>query len=180
MRRIALMRPYLSQSATAQLVLSFIMSRLDYCNAILAGLPACLTDRLQKIQNNAARLVLRRSKRDHVTPLLRQLHWLPITFRCNYKIAVLAYRFFDGSLPLYLSSLLTQYRPSRNLRSSSENLFMVPKRNLKKYGERSFSYQAPVIWNALPSRVRGAPSLAAFRSRLKTHYFSQAFGPNGR
>ena len=176
MRRIALMRPYLSQKATAQLVVSFIFSRLDYCNSILAGLPSCLTDRLQKIQNNAARLVLQKSKRDHVTPMLRQLHWLPIIYRPKFKLAVLAYRFFDGSLPPYLSSLLTQYKPVRNLRSASEMLLEVPRRKLKSYGERSFSYQAPVVWNALPSQVRSAPSLVSFKSILKTHYFIQAFG----
>ena len=177
MRRISLMRPYLTQNATAQLVVSFILSRLDYCNSILAGLPSCLTDRLQKIQNNAARLVMQKSKKDHVTPLLRKLHWLPVIFRSKFKIAVLAYRFFHDSLPPYLSRLLTHYQPPRNLRSTSENFLKVPRRKLKTFGERSFSYQAPVIWNALPSEVRSAPSLASFKSRLKTYYFVQAFGP---
>ena len=87
LRRIASIRTYLTQSASAQLVSSAIASRLDYCNSILAGLPLKQISRLQRVQNNAAKLVLVKSKYDHVTPLLQELHWLPIKFRPQYKIA---------------------------------------------------------------------------------------------
>ncbi|WP_419618910.1 hypothetical protein, partial [Thiolapillus sp.] len=99
LRRAATIRPYLSQSATARLVAAMIISRLDYCNSVFAGLPADQVARLQRIQNNAARLVMKKRKRDHVIPLLKELHWLPVKFRCQYKIATLAYRHFEGSLP---------------------------------------------------------------------------------
>ena len=114
LRRIASIRPYLTQSATAQLVcfLSAMTSRLDYCNSILAGLPLKLISRLQRVQNNAAKLVLRKSKYDHVTPFLQELHWLPIKFRPQYKIATFVYRFFDGSLPGYLSQTVCAYEPT--------------------------------------------------------------------
>ena len=85
LRRIASIRPYLTQSATAQLVSSAITSRLDYCNSILAGLPLKQISRLQSVQNNAAKLVLRKSNFDHVTPLLQELHWLPIKFRPQHS-----------------------------------------------------------------------------------------------
>ena len=94
LRSIASVRPYLTQSATAQLVSSAITSQLDYCNSILAGLPLKKISRLQRVQNNAAKLVLRKSKYDHVTPLLQELHWLPIKFWPQYKIATFVYRFF--------------------------------------------------------------------------------------
>ena len=126
LRRIASIRPYLTQSATAQLVSSAITSRLDYCNSILAGLPLKQISRLQRVQNNAAKLVLRKSKYDHVTPLLQELHWLPMKFRPQYKIATFVYRFFDGSLPGYLSQTLCAYEPTRNLRSSCEKLLKAP------------------------------------------------------
>ena len=108
LRRIASVRPYLSQSAAARLVAAVVISRIDYCNSVFTGLPADQIARLQRVQNNAARLVLRRKKktRDHVTPLVKELHWLPVTFRCQYKIATLAYRHFEGPLPPYLSSSL--------------------------------------------------------------------------
>ena len=147
LRRTASIRPYLTQSATARLVLFAITFRLDYCNSILVGLPLKQISRLQRVQNNAAKLVLRKSKYDHVTPLLQELHWLPIKFRPQYKITTFVYRFFDGSLPGYLSQTLCAYEPKRNLRSSCEKLLKVPKRNIKTFGERSFSFLAPSVWN---------------------------------
>ena len=131
-RRIASIRPDLTQSATAQLVSSAITSRLDYCNSILAGLPLKQISRLQRVQNNAAKFVLRKSKYDHVTPLLQELHWLPIKFRPQYKIATFVHRFFEGSLPGYLSQTLCAYEPTQNLRSSCEKLLKVPKCNTKR------------------------------------------------
>ena len=175
LRRIASIRSYLTETSTARLVSAFISSRLDYCNSVLAGLPSEQLNRLQRVQNCAARLVLRKGKRDHVTPLLFQLHWLPIRYRIQYKLAVLAYRFFDESLPPYLSSVLTAYQPSRCLRSSCEKLLKIPKFSLKTVGERSFAYTAPVVWNALPSPVRDTPSLSDFKTALKTHLFQLSF-----
>ena len=153
-RHIASIRSYLSESATARLVSAFVLSRLDYCNSVLAGLPLDQINRLQRIQNSAARLVLKKKKSDHITPLLIKLHWLPVKFRILFKIAVLAFRFFDGTLPSYLSSVLSAYKPSRSLRSSNEKLLRIPKVNLKTVGERSFRFSAPSVWNSLPSPLR--------------------------
>ena len=127
LRRIASIRPYLSQSAAARLVAAMVKSRLDYCNSVFTGLPADHIARLQRVQNNAARLVLQKKKRrrDHITPLLKELHWLPVKFRCRYKIATLAYRHFEESLPTHLSSSLCTYEPSRSLRSSNEKLLKI-------------------------------------------------------
>ena len=162
LRRIASIRPYLTQSATAQLVSSAITSRLDYCNSILAGLPLKQIPRLQRVQNNVAKLVLRKSKYDQMTPLLQELHWLPMKFRPQYKIATFVYHFFDGTLPGYLSQTLCAYEPTRNLRSSCEKLLKVPKRNTKTFGERSFSFLAPSVWNSLPSGLRNSEILLPF------------------
>ena len=175
LRRIASIRPYLSQSAAARLVAAIVISRLDYCNSVFIGLPADHIARLQRVQNNAARLVLKKRRRDHVTPLLKELHWLRVKFRCQYKIATLSYRHFDGSLPPYLSSSLCTYEPSRSLRSSNEKLLKIPKRNLKSFGQRSFSFMAPSLWNSLPATLRNVPTLSQFKSQLKTFLFAQAF-----
>ena len=86
LRKISHLRPYLSEENTNKLVCCFVTSRLDYCNSLLAGLPNSKLSRLQQIQNNAARLVKRISKNEHITPILKELHWLPIPSRINYKI----------------------------------------------------------------------------------------------
>ena len=172
MRQIASICRYLTEKNTVQLMCSLVLSRLDYCNATLAGLPATHIARLQRIQNNAA---LQKSKRQHVTPLLKQLHWLPIQTRIDYKLATLAFRHFDGSLPQYLSSRLDIYQPSRSLRSSNDRLLRVPGWKLKSFGYRSFSYQGPVVWNSLPTDLKLLSSLSSFKSRLKTLLFKKSY-----
>ena len=151
LRRIASLRPYLSKKATKRLISALVTSRLDYCNSVLTGLPSEQITQLQRVQNSAARLVLKKKKCEHITPLLKELHWLPVKFRCQFKTATLAYRHFDGTLPKYLSDSLHTYQSSRSLRSSSEKLLLVPKRNLKTVGDQSFSFLAPTIWNSLPA-----------------------------
>ncbi|KAK7093897.1 hypothetical protein V1264_007580 [Littorina saxatilis] len=171
MRRISQIRHLLSLDATKTLVSAFILSRLDYCNSLLVGLPDAKLDRLQRIMNNAARLVLRKRKRDHVTPLLMTLHWLPIKACITYKIATLCYHsLHDDSAPSYLSSLLKPHVPTRNLRS-------VPCIKLNAFGKCAFIYTAPSIWNSLPMSVRLSTSLLSFKSSLKTHLFRQYFNP---
>ena len=114
-------------------------------------------------------------KRQPVTPFLKQLHWLPIQTRIDYKLATLAFRHFDGSLPQYLSSRLDIYQPSRSLRSSNDRLLRVPRWKLKSFGYRSFSYQGPVVWNSLPTDLKLSSSLSSFKSRLKTHLFKKSY-----
>ena len=89
--------------------------------------------------------ILKKSKRDHVTPLLKELHWIPVKYHIQYKLVTLSFRHFDGTLPPYLSSSLCTYQPSRSLRSSTQGLLKIPKTNLKNFGERSFGYIAPTL-----------------------------------
>lgn len=175
LRRIASIRSSLTDEAVKTLISATVLSRLDYCNATYVGLPSEQLSRLQRVQNCAARLVMRKKKRDHVTPLLKELHWLPVKARCQYKVAVLAYRYFDGSLAPYLSSTLCTRKPPRTLRSSYERRLSIPKRNLKSFGDRAFSYMAPQIWNSLPVGLRDSTSISSFRSHLKTYLFKQFF-----
>ena len=107
--------------------------------------------------------------------LLKELHWLPVKYHIQYKLTTLAFHHFDGTLPPYLSSSLCTYQPSRSLRSSTERLLKIPKTNLKTFGERSFGYIAPTVWNSLPANLRTSPSLPTFKVNLKMHFFHQAF-----
>ncbi len=117
-------RPFLSEHAS-QLIQALVLSRLDYCNALLAGLPDSSIKSFQLIQNTAARLIFNEPKRMHVTPLFINLHLLPIAARIKFKALMFAYKTTTGSAPLYLNSLLQTYVPSRSLRSASEHRFIV-------------------------------------------------------
>ena len=172
LRRIGSIRHFLSTEAAKTLVCSFVLSRLDYCNCLRSGSPQYLIDRLQKVQNNAARLVLRGRRSDHATPLFKSLHWLPISARIQYKILTLTYTSLFDSGPVYLSNLIHTYTPTRTLRSSSDTRTLtIPSFRTKSFGYRRFSYQSPHHWNSLPSKVRQSNSSICFRSSLKTHLF---------
>ena len=170
--KLGKIRNYLTQEAAAQLIHAFVTSRLDYCNSLLFGLPSTSLYRLQRIQNIAARILTRTKKFDHITPVLKSLHWLPIHLRIKFKILLLCFRIINGLAPAYLSDLLTPYKQSRTLRSSSKSLLFIPESKLKTYGDRSFACAAPLLWNNLPLDIRDAPSLETFKSNLKTHLFS--------
>ena len=120
LRRINSIRYYLSVEATQKLVLAFVMSRLDNCNSLLCSCPQYLINRLQKVQNNAARLILKVPKTDHITPHLQTLHWLPADARILYRICSLCFNAVNCSGLFYLADLLKIYAPSRQLRSSAD------------------------------------------------------------
>ncbi len=164
-------RPFLSEHATQLLVQALVLSRLDYCNALLAGLPASSIKPLQLIQNAAARLIFNELKRTHITPLFISLHWLPIAARIKFKPLMFAYRTTSGSAPLYLNSLLQTYITSRSLRSASERHIIVPSERGTKSLSLTFSLTVPIWWNDLPNSIRAAESLPIFKKQLKTHLF---------
>ncbi len=164
-------RSFLTEHAAQLLVQALVISRLDYCNALLAGLPLNTIKPLQMIQNAAARLVFNESKRAHVTPLFVSLHWLPVAARIQFKTLMLAYRTTTGSAPTYFHSLLQIYTPSRSLRSASERRLVVPSQRGSKSLSRTFSFTIPGWWNDLPIPIRNAGSLSNFKQQLKTHLF---------
>ena len=126
-RRISNIRHYLTIDATKTLLCAFGLSKLDYCNSLLSGSPKHHFDKLQKVQNAAAILVFKALQHEHIRPLLQKLHWLPVVSRIRYKVATLCYSSFTESYPVYLSELLTVYRPSRQLRSISDTrTFRIP------------------------------------------------------
>ncbi len=114
LHNIRKIRPFLTEHAAQLLVQALVISRLDYCNALLAGLPSNTIKPLQMIQNAAARLVFNKPKRAHVTPLFISLHWLPVAAHIQFKTLMLAYRTITGSAPTYFHSLLRIYIPSRS------------------------------------------------------------------
>ena len=175
LRSIARIRRSITTAACRTIVHALVMSRLDYCNALLYGLPDAQLQKLQLVQNSAARLVTGTRRREHITPVLFALHWLPIRQRIQFKLLLLVYRCTHQLAPDYLTDLVVPYVPARSLRSADLNLLTVKRYNLERYGRRSFSVAGPSLWNALPSAIRNSVSLPAFRSSLKTHLFREAF-----
>ena len=111
-----------------------------------------LLERLQKVQNCAARLIFQCRKQNHISPLRMSLHWLPINVRIEYKLSVICHSLSSGMYPIYLSDLLSVYTPKRNLNSSSDNRSLcIPILRTKTFGHRSFSLAASTIWNSLPT-----------------------------
>jgi len=168
-------RKYIDEDAARTLVCSNVTSLLDYCNGLLIGLPASLLNLLQRVQNSAARVVKQLPKSSHITSILRDLHWLPISFRVDYKVLLLTFKGLNGLAPSYISNLLVPYTPSRTLRSSYDNLLTVPRHRSTTYGGRMFEVRAPQLWNNLPGEMRNITSLEVFKKSLKTHLFKCAF-----
>ncbi|XP_077103334.1 uncharacterized protein LOC143756659, partial [Siphateles boraxobius] len=175
LRNVAKIRSSLTPSAAERLIHAFISSRLDYCNSLLLGISSNYIKRLQLVQNAAARLITRSKSWHHITPVLKQLHWLPISHRITYKILVLTYKAIHHLAPSYLTDLLSPYQPSRSLRSTSAGLLCIHKSKLRSFGDRAFSRAAPRLWNSLPHDIRTSESLTIFQSRLKTHLFTSAY-----
>ena len=132
-------------------------------------------NRLQLVQNRAARIVTFTKKCEHITPCLIDLHWLPVDYRITYKIVLLVYKAINGFSPSYISNLLSFCSSSYSLRSCSNKLLQVPRSKLKSYGDRRFSIAGPKLWNSIPASLRNGDSLNSFKKHLKTYVFHQAF-----
>ena len=175
LRQLRAIRHSLTTDAARTLVQAFISSRLDYCNSLLYGIADCQLRRLQCIQNAAARLITRTRKFDHVSPVLRDLHWLPVRQRIVFKVATLVFKCLHGLAPSYLTEYCTPVSTiegRRHLRSATTQLLFVPSYRTT-FGSRSFAVSGPTVWNNLPATLRTYDySVAAFRKKLKTHLFN--------
>lgn len=174
MRNLSKIRKYLTEEAAKSLTHAFVSSRLDMMNSILYNIPDNLLNKLQLIQNNAARIVKKANRYCHITPLLQDLHWLPIKFRIQFKLLLSVFKSIHGEGLAYLASMLEEYRPSRRLRSADQSRLREPLIH-KKYGERAFSVAGPKLWNALRDDIKKAETVCTFKSKLKTFLFQKAY-----
>ena len=171
-------RKYIFRQSTETLIHAFVLSRVDYCHSLLYGLPAYQLNKLQRVQNAAARLIFQESKYCHVRPLLYNLHWLPVKFRIDFKILLLTYKAINGLAPFYLQELISLKEACKyKLRSDCDGLLLNPVKfkTLTTLGDRSFAAAAPQLWNSLPYSIRSSPSVASFKKTLKTFLFQKAF-----
>ena len=161
------------------LVRNLVINHLDYANFVYFGLPQSELQRLQRVQNIAVKLVLCRSKFSCTSEAMKSLHWLHITYRIPFKIAVLVFQCLSGPAPKYLIDLLVVQQARQGLRSSSSAqsapLLRVPRHRNKTFLERSFAYSGPIVWNSLPANIRVCRTIKQFKCKLKTYFCGRAY-----
>ena len=182
LRRVGQIRPYLDKTSTERLLHAFVTSRLDMNNGLLYGIPAYQIARLQRVQYAAARMLmlLPTHLSTHMSPVIQQLHWLPVEYRIKFKILLLVFKSLNGCAPQYLSELVQVKRnESRSLRSNNNYELVSPAgKTLKTYGDRAFEIAAPKLWNPLPLPLKKSQSINTFKQGLKTFLFKEAFLTN--
>ena len=164
LRNLAGIRKFLSVEDLRTLVNSIVVAKVDNCNSLLYGISSYDSNKLQKFQNSCARLIYGKKKFDHVSGILRELHWLPSEARVHFKILCYVFKCLHGLAPSYLSDLIVTRRV--------DGLYLDIPRSLTKIGERAFSRVGPRLWNALPNDVRLIENLDRFKSQLKHLLFS--------
>ena len=177
-------RQFLTHDAAVSVANAFVSSQLDYCNSFFRSLSKFNLHRLQSIQNSAARIVTNSSKYTRITLVLRKLHWLPVQFRSEFKLATLVYKFIHTGFPKYFAPYLSTYHNTYNTRCSQSvaNFLNVPKfqpkihKSTKQFGF-SFAFDAPTVWNSLPEDIRASPTIASFRTKLKTYLYAKSYPP---
>jgi len=139
LRQIRSVQRSLPRHAVTSLVTSLVLTRLDYCNSVLAGLPANLLNRLQAVINAAARLICSARKSEHITPILMDLHWLRIQERIQYKLCVLMFKCKHLRISLNSYNRSRSWESRQRHRCSSSSAFVVPATRRSTLGDRSFS-----------------------------------------
>ena len=172
LRNISHIRKYLTLSAAKTIVHALVCTRIDANNALYYGLPMVQIKKLQRIQNAAARVILRRRKYDHITPALEKLHWLPVQYRILYKILIINYKALHGQAPSYLSTLLRNKMCTSYGFRSDDNVYLLQTQRTHLGGDRTFFAAAPKEWNKLPYNVQSSKDLNIFKTKLKTHHFT--------
>ena len=168
LHNIRRIRKYLSLEATQALIHAFITSRIDYCNSLLYGIPDCQLNKLQHVLNASARLVCNAPRYCHITPLLRELHWLPIRSRVNFKLLLITFKAIHGLAPAYLSDMLHIKSTAYSLRSTESFQLAAPTVRTKvTLGDRAFVAAAPRLWNSLPKELRMLDNVNAFKRQLR-------------
>ncbi len=163
-----------SMSNAEMLIHAFMTSRLDYW-PLLGGCSARLINKLQMVQNAAARVLTRTRKYDHISPVMSTLHSLPIKHCIDFKNLLITHKALNGLAPQCLSELLSHYSPPRPLWFQNSGHLIIPRILKSTASGRSFFYLAAKLWNNLPNAVREADTLWQFKSRLKTHLFNLAY-----
>lgn len=177
LRNIAFVRKYVDNGTMEKLIHNHVISKIDYCNSLYYGLPNYLLRKLQMIMNRAARLIKGISRKERITPVLIELHWLPVKARIIYKQCVMVYQVLKFGKPNYMKNMLTDFRVDTNvsLRHGAEVQRLHEPRYYREAGRRAFDRSAPRLYNGLPAHVKLAETVSVFKRRLKTHLFADCY-----
>ena len=174
LEQLRAIRSSLTTDAAKTLAQAFVGGRLDYCNSLLYGVSEDLLRRLQSVQNAAARFITGARKYDHISPVLRDLHWLPLRQRIIFKIATLMHQCLNGLVPSYLATdciAISSMPGRRQLRFAASGQLYIPRTKTMTFGPRSFKVSGPTIWNDLPARLKDSSLCKNFQ--LKTFLFNR-------
>jgi len=166
LRNIYRMKQFLSTKQLTILCNSLILSKLDYANSLYYGINNSLLTKLQMVQNSAARMVFGRRRSEHVTDLIKNLHWLKVRERIYFKVILMVFKCIHGTAPEYLCNML--------IRISTHNVLLIEPRVKSHFGERSFHKCAPKLWNNLPSDLRNTTNVTTFKRKLKHYLFNNS------
>ena len=167
-------RKFLNEGQTNIAAHAFITSKLDYGNAPL-GAPKYQIQKLQFVQNAAARVVTKTGKYEHISEKCKDLNWLPVAYRVKYKLNVLTWKALHDQAPEYISDLIHERDHGIDLRMGNSLVLDIPKTNLKSMGDKAFSVVAPKAWNLLPKELRTNGKLQSFKAGLKSLYIREAY-----
>ena len=153
LRVIGRVRHLLTRGACQAAVRSFVLSRLNFRNGLFGGLNYGQFNRLQRVQNSAARHINRIRRREHITQILQSLHWLPIRMRVFFKICTYIFKIMHDLAPDYLNCVVVCYVPTRALRSACDTTLLKVAMSKKTIGQSNFAVTGPRLWNNLPKCV---------------------------
>ena len=152
------------------LVRNLILSKLDYCNSILANIPEYLVHKLQKVLNASVRFIYDVRKHEHIKSYVRRAHLLPIKERIQYKLSLVVFKTLYGIAPTYLTDMIKFYKPWRDLRVGRDKFTVEPR------SEMNFMCnKMSTAWNQLPLTLRRYTDMTTFKDELKTFYFNLAY-----
>ena len=175
LHNIRKIRKYLTIDATKTLLHAFVFSHLDYCNGLLFGLPFYHIKKFQRIQNMAAKLVFRKSKFDHVTNLLIELHWLPVEYRILFKILLFTFKGIQNIGPKYINDMFSIRRSSYSFRTLDSITLEYHTTKRATFEDRALPIAGAKEWNKLPAILRDINDVTTFKKNLKTYLFKAAF-----
>ena len=174
--RICNIRKYLTRETCQKLILQLVISHLDYANSMLAGLPSSSIKLMQRVQNKATRLILRKNAMESTTQCLKTLHWLLIQWQIDYRICTLIYKCCSKQAPVYLQNLIQEKTTHPSLTSENKKaLLAVPNIRKQTFATRSFSVYGPKLWNSLPTTIREEVGFEKFKNKLRTCLFTTAY-----